>query len=303
MATIEELKHKIATADDLQSVVKTMKALAAVSIRQYEKAVESLTEYNRTLEMGLQILLKQRPEVLLKQASAVPRRFGIVVFGSDWGMCGQFNERIASYVVEKIENWSLSAENRLILAIGSKVCDRLEAAGHKCEACFTLPSSIGGITSTIQEMVLILERWRRENLVEGILVIYNQIATGATYYPTDLQIFPLNLEWLKSLQQQQWASRSLPTFTMDEDKLAAALFRQYFFVSLYRACAESLKSEHTSRLTAMQMAEKNIAERLSELSMELNHQRQTIITEELLDIVSGFEALTTNASLETQKFD
>ena len=53
----------------------------------------------------------------------------------------------------------------------------------------------------------------------------------------------------------------------------------------------------------MQMAEKNIAERLTELSMELNHQRQTIITEELLDIVSGFEALTTNASLETQKFD
>ncbi len=307
MATIEELKHKIATADDLQSVVKTMKALAAVSIRQYEKAVESLTEYNRTLEMGLQILLKQRPEVLLKQASAVPRRFGIVAFGSDWGMCGQFNERIANYVgekvVEKLENWSLGAENRLILAIGSKICDRLESAGHKCEACFTLPSSIGGITSTIQEMVLILERWRRENLVEGILVIYNQIASGATYHPTDLQIFPLNLEWLKSLQQQQWASRSLPTFTMDEDKLAAALFRQYFFVSLYRACAESLKSEHTSRLTAMQMAEKNIAERLSELSMELNHQRQTIITEELLDIVSGFEALTTNASPETQKFD
>ena len=79
---------------------------------------------------------------------------------------------------------------------------------------------------------------------------------------------------------------------MESEKLAAALFRQYFFVSLYNACAESLKSENISRLAAMQMAEKNIAERLSELNREFNHQRQTTITEELLDIVSGFEALT-----------
>ena len=293
MATIEELKHRIATANDLQSVVKTMKALAAVSIRQYEKAVESLTEYDRTLEMGWQILLKHQPEMLLQQASAIDRRVGIVAFGSDWGMCGQFNERIADYTQKYSNSLSLHDHNRLILAIGSRVCDRLEAAGHKCEVCFTLPSSIAGITSTIQEMVLILEKWQQEKQVAHIIVIYNRILNGSTYRPTNLQIFPLNLEWLKKLQQQKWTSHSLPTFTMNQDKLAAALFRQYFFVSLYRACAESLKSENTSRLAAMQMAEKNIAERLSELNMEFNHQRQTIITEELLDIVAGFEALTT----------
>ncbi len=291
MATIEELKHKIATASDLQSVVKTMKALAAVSIRQYEKAVESLSEYDRTLELGLQILLKNRPEVLLRKTAISHSRIGIVVFGSDWGMCGQFNERITSYTHEKLITSNTSAEKSLILAIGSRVHDRLGASGCKCAAYFTLPSSIGGITSVIQEIVLILERWQRETQVEQILVLYNQILSGATYCPTALQICPLNLSWLKSLQQKQWKSRRLPTFTMNEEQLAAALFRQYFFVSLYRACAESLKSENTSRLTAMQMAEKNIAERLTELTMDLNHQRQTTITEELLDIVSGFEAL------------
>ena len=187
---------------------------------------------------------------------------------------------------------SLAEHNRLILAIGSRIGDRLEAAGHKCEACFPLPSSILGITAIIQEMVLILEQWRQEKQVDQIIVIYNRIVNGSTYRPTDLQIFPLNLERLKKLQQQKWTSRSLPTFTMSQDKLATVLFRQYFFVSLYRACAESLKSENTSRLAGMQMAETNIAERLSELNMEFNHQRQTTITEELLDIVSGFEALT-----------
>ena len=293
MATIEELKHKITTADDLQSVVKTMKSLAAVSIRQYEKAVESLIEYDRTLEMGWQILLKKHPEVLSKQASKpTTQSLGLVVFGSDWGMCGQFNERIADYTEKYINNTSSTYQDRLILTVGGRISDRLKSAGQNCQGGFSLPSSVVGITPVIQEIVLALETWRKQEQVNRIIVIYNRITSGAVYHPRRLQIFPLNLSWLQQLNQEQWASRSLPTFTMNKDKLAAALFRQYFFVSLYRACAESLKSENTSRLAAMQMAEKNITERLNELSMEFNHQRQTTITEELLDIVSGFEALT-----------
>ena len=295
MATIEELKHKITTANDLQSVVRTMKSLAAVSIRQYEKAVESLTEYDRTLEMGWQILLKKHPEVLLKQASKpTTHSLGLVVFGSDWGMCGQFNERIADYTEKYFDNKSISQQNRLILTVGARIRDRLQSKGQKCQGEFNLPSSVIGITPVIQEIVLALETWRKQKQVNRIIVIYNCITSGAVYQPKKLQIFPLKLSWLQQLKQKQWTSKSLPTFTMNKDKLAAALFRQYFFVSLYRACAESLKSENTSRLAAMQMAEKNIAERLNELSMEFNHQRQTTITEEILDIVSGFEALSEN---------
>ena len=300
MTTIEELKHKITTASDLQSVVKTMKALAAVSVHQYEKAVESLRQYDRTLEMGLQILLSRgawqrlgnvRSPLLLSPVSKIDSRRGIVVFGSDWGMCGQFNEKIANYIVEQKSVLLPNQKNLLLLTIGSRIDNRLAVLGYQSEACFSVPSSVGGITSAVQEMVLILEQWRNENRVQQIDLIYNQIVSGATYYPRKLQIFPLNREWLQSLQQKPWVSRSLPTFTMTEERLVSALFRQYFFVTLYRACAESLKSENTSRLTAMQMAEKNIRESLNQLKLEFNQQRQTTITEELLDIVAGFEAL------------
>ncbi|RMF27257.1 MAG: ATPase F1F0 subunit gamma [Cyanobacteria bacterium J083] len=292
MATLEELKDKIATAQDLQSVVKTMKALAAVSIRQYEKAVESLTQYNRTLEMGLQILLQQKPETLLPKKPYSVKPQGIIIFGSDWGMCGQFNERITNYLAKNLTNGSIHPQVPLILAIGTRICDRLNTVGYPTEACFNLPSSVGGITSVVEEIVLILQQWRQEKHIEEIFVVYNQITNGITYNPTELQIFPLNSTWLRRLQKQPWQSKSLPTFTMPEQQLAAALFRQYFFVSLYRACAESLKSENTSRLAAMQMAEKNITERLEQLDIDFNQQRQTTITEELLDIVAGFEALT-----------
>jgi F-type H+-transporting ATPase subunit gamma len=96
---------------------------------------------------------------------------------------------------------------------------------------------------------------------------------------------------LQKLQKQKWDSRSLPIFTTSPERLASALFRQHFFISLYRACAESLASENASRLASMQIAEKNIQERLGELKTHFQQERQTAITEELLDIVSGFEAL------------
>ena len=291
MTTIEELKQKIITAESLQSVVKTMKALAAVSIHQYERAVESLSEYDRTLEMGWQILLQTNPQRLFKESAHSAQKVGLVVFGSDWGMCGQFNERITEYTHKYLDYPSITANDTLILNVGTKIGDRLRAMGYDCATSFNQPSSVSGITTVIQEVVLTLETWQQQNRVEQIVVIYNRIISGTVYRPTRLQIFPLNPKWLQDLKQRKWSSSCLPRFTMERNQLAAALCRQYFFVSLYRACAESLKSENTSRLAAMQMAEKNIMERLGEISTQFNQLRQTSITEELLDIVAGFEAL------------
>ncbi|MDJ0659619.1 MAG: F0F1 ATP synthase subunit gamma [Crocosphaera sp.] len=293
MSNLEIFKRKIDTAEDLQSVVKTMKALAAVSIRQYEKAVTSLETYDQTLEMGLHILLKQDPQVLLNPSNyqTGKQQLGVVVFGSDQGMCGQFNERIATYTLEKIDTLKVPQNNLTLLTIGLRLADRLESLDYNSEAILTVPSSIEGITNTIQETVLILEQWRQQKGINKIIVFHNDFISGSTYYPRYVQIFPLNLERLQTLKKQPWKSRPLPNFTMSSTQLASALFKQHFFVSLYRACAESLASENASRLASMQVAEKNIKERLLELKNEFQHQRQTSITEELLDIVSGFEAL------------
>lgn len=289
--TLEALKRKIDTAKDLQSVVKTMKAMAAVSIRQYEKAVASLTEYNRTLEMGIQILLKNRPESLAGMKPVLTSCVGIVVFGSDQGMCGQFNERIAEFTLQQINSLESLPNNRIVLTVGTRIRDRLEAAGQRSERCFIVPGSIAGIGPIVQETVLTLEEWRRERQIDQILVFNNRPISNSIYSPHQQQIFPINIPWLQQLQQKKWTSRTLPTFTMSQERLVSALFRQHFFVSLYRACCESLASENASRLASMQIAEKNIQERLAELQAEFNHQRQTVITEELLDIVSGFESV------------
>lgn len=82
METLEELKRRIESTKDLQSVVKTMKALAAVRIRQYEKAVESLGDYNETVEMALRVIFLNRPQIMLGARPGSRDRLGAIVFGS-----------------------------------------------------------------------------------------------------------------------------------------------------------------------------------------------------------------------------
>jgi F-type H+-transporting ATPase subunit gamma len=94
-------------------------------------------------------------------------------------------------------------------------------------------------------------------------------------------------------EKTRWPGRGLPAYTMDWAPLFSSLIRHYLFVSLFRAFAETMASENASRLVAMQGAEKNIDERLVELNAQFHQKRQMSITEELLDIVAGFEALST----------
>ena len=105
METIESLRRKIAVSEDLQEVVKTMKTIAAVSIRQYEKAVASLRQYSHTVELGMQIVMRSQREERAQPRPAPGRRLGAIIFGSELGMCGQFNELLVSYALDRCKNY------------------------------------------------------------------------------------------------------------------------------------------------------------------------------------------------------
>ena len=296
MQTTEGLKRRMKSAGDLLSVVKTMKALAAVSIRQYQKAVESLADYNRAVEMGLQIVLKERMGATLQRKTSTMKRLGVIVFGSDQGLCGQLNEQISVFTLDYIKRTGVRKENRKVLSVGARVADYVEDAGQAVEELLTTPSSTAGITPLVQEIIMIIDEWHFRHNVDHFLLFYNKYVSGATYHPHQVQLLPVDRDWLKEIAHKKWDSKSLPIFRMDGDQIFSSLIREYLFVSLYRAFAESLASENASRLASMQNAEKNIEEQLQDLHVQFHRTRQMTITEELLDIVAGFEALQEEAS-------
>lgn len=291
METVESLKRRINTAEDLHSLVRTMKALAAVNIRQLEHAVESLGDYRRTIELGLRVVLRQRGRGSVKTRTAPQQSLGAVVFGSDQGMCGQLNDQIVAFALQHIKGLNIPAERRTALAIGARAAARLEDAGERLEATLPVAGSGSGITPLVQDMLLHVERWHTEQHIDHIVVFYCEHLSRAAYRTQRLDLLPIDRRWLQTLEREKWPTHILPTFTMDTDRLFSALVRQYLFVSLYRACAESLASENASRLAAMRGAERSIGDKIGELTGLFHQQRQMTITEELLDIAAGFEAL------------
>ncbi len=288
MQNLESLKRSIESAEDLSSVVRTMKTMAAVSIRQFETAAKSLSVYSHTIETGLSMLLQNSEDAApsTKCQSNLP---GAVVFGSDQGMCGQFNEQISEYSVDYLRNNTPNLAP--VICIGGRVADKLSRHGLETDASLRLPGSASGITRLVQELLPTIDSWRAKHRIERILVFHNRRLTASTWQPFVQQLLPLQLD--RSLHQKHSTNpgRSLPLWTMNTSTLFSRLVKQFLFVTLFRACAESLAGENASRIAAMQSAERNINDRLHVLRGDYAQQRQTTITEELLDVVTGFEAL------------
>lgn len=289
MNTVESIKSSIRSAEDLGSVVRTMKTLAAVNIRQYEAAVESLNEYSRTIHTGLRMLLRdgsdERP-----QSASFGTAAGVVIFGSDQGMCGQFNEQIARFTAERLRD--AESQDVPVICVGHRVADLLASHRVSVAQVSGLPGSAEAMTSLVHDLLPVIDDWREEHRIGRILVAHNRRQSASSWQPHSFQLLPLQLQqFAPSEVDSPGVTRCLPYWTMPTETLFSRLVRQFLFVSLFRACAESQAGENASRIAAMQSAERNIGERLQTLRTEYAQTRQNSITEELLDVVTGFEAL------------
>jgi len=289
MQTLETLRRRIDNARDMQSVVSAMKVLAVVSIRQFERALESLSLYNRTIELGLQTALMNRP-----RDAPLPEPDGggsllALVFGSEQGLSGQFNEQIVSFTRDCLEE--SASEGVTVIAMGEHVVYRLAAAGLTASASFSIPGSVAAVGQVTHGLFTRIDELRGEGLADRIVLYYHKPRSGASYRPHQRQLYPIDPRYLRELEKREWLSRSRPVFTLEWRELFSALVRQHLLAALETAFAESLLSENASRLFSMQVAEKNIDDYLEELGREFNNRRQADITSELLDIVAGSGAL------------
>ncbi len=295
METLQELKRKIKSASDLHSVVRTMKSLAAVEIRQYEEAVRSLSDYDHAVKLGLRATLLQRP--LLPRAKE-PGEAVVLVFGSDQGMAGRFNEAIIDLAERAVKEGQVLADTHSYWVVGGKAAGGVEERFGSIDQFFGLPSSVAHITAAVQEVVLRFEQRRRQQDETRLVLFYNVPLKGASYRQSMIHLLPPDQRWLEKLGHRRWPGRGLPIYTLPWEELFSALIGEYLFVSLFRAFAASMAAENAARLAAMQRAEKNIEEMEDELSTRYHSLRQSTITEELLDVISGFEALTSEESQE-----
>ncbi len=291
MDTLESLRSKLESAADINSVVKTMKAVAASNIGQYEKSVAALDDYYRTISLGLTAYFKS--EKVNDYENAAPSKatdnlIGVIVFGSDQGLVGRFNDSLTDFVSQSLNPLPNKKE---IWAVGERIQLLLKDVGFNTTKLFVVPNEVNAITTLVGDVLVKAQQSMEEQGIDTLYIFHNQPKEGVGYIPVMQRLLPLDEKWQQEFDKVKWPTNNLPQVAGAIQPTLLALVSEYLFVSLFKACAESLASENASRLNAMQRAEKNIDELLEDLNNTFHRLRQSSIDEELFDVVAGFEAL------------
>ncbi len=282
MAELTRLKTKIGITHTLLGLVRNVKALAAVTIREQQMVSQGLHRYEEALLDGLALLARQtRPG-----PPESSRSHARIVMGSDQGLCGTFNQRLAEQI---------QPVTGPLLVVGYRMGRELERRGHTADEVLVTPNGPGGVHSVVGRLVFQLESWQRQGHHTVSLHANSPAGPGLEYQQSARKVLPLDQDWWAELSLRPWKKgSSLPLCLSPPEASLRHLLRQWLYVTIYRTLSQSRLAENEARLATMQSAESNISERLLELERDFRQQRQTMIDAELLDISAGFESLVKN---------
>ncbi len=292
METLEDTRRRLVTVRDLHGLVRTVKVLSAVAMRQYQKAARVQEDYRQILMQAYQALYhlgKVDPWSAKERAPArpLPSVSGaecLIVLGTDQGLCGPFNEAVLSLVV------ATGVPEHLLLA-GARLEAPLREAGHPPETLLSIPSSLAGVTFLVREMLLHVESWSSQLEELTVEVVHQCLGDGPGHQPVRTRLLPPDPAWLAEVARAPWESRGLPMTHLAPPRLLSQLVRQWLFSELYRVVVQSMAAENQARLLSMQAAEKTLADRAGQLELESQQLHQELVTDELLDLLAGYEAV------------
>lgn len=289
--SLEALSRRTASMQGIRSIVHTMKTLSVINSAPYDHAAQAIEAYHETVLSGLHAMLSQVGP--LEATASAPVERILIVFGSDHGLCGNYNQALASHVVAQLGE---ATQHITVLCVGAQIADALQDEGIKPKETFFPPASVDGIGRLANLLTQHLDMLRQghgdSDIAVSLAYFMRDGAKGQR--PEIAALLPLDPALVHEMQSKPWISRSLPMFTMTQHALFAALIRGHLFASMFRAAAEALVTENAARLALMQQAEQSVDDRLEALKSETRSVRQSEITTELLDVIIGFEALKKN---------
>lgn len=293
--SMEALQKRIKTTTDLKGIVGTMKSLSTASILQYDDAARALSEYTKNIDMSLYCLIKSgavsrpfQPKIPPERQSAVA-----VVIGSDNGLVGKFNRDVVRGAQDYFKRLGIPSDGVSYIAIGRRVSAVLERyAKDLLKDHYAVSNSVKSIPLIASSVLSAVEAAARAVGADRIMLFYNEKKTRSSPVSVaSVALFPFERERFDALSRLKWESRGLPFMTIKKTVVASALIREDIMMRLMAGVTRSLQAEHHVRLENMQAAEKNIDENLEKMNLEFQQMRQEAITSELLDVISGAEAL------------
>ena len=291
MASLDDLKKRIASVKSTQKITKAMKMVAAAKLRRAQESAEKGRPYsekmnNIILNLSSGISDKENAPKLLS-GSGNDKVHLCVVMTSDRGLCGGFNSNIIKKAKSYFAKLAEDGKDLKIIIVGSKGNDQLKRAyGDKIIANISFKESKHANYFDAEKVgKMVIEKFGAEEF-DVCTIFYNQFKNVITQIPQAQQIIPLNVE-----NSEEEKSEDSYEFEPDEDEILSNLLPKNISTQIFKAMLENSASEQGSRMSAMDNATRNAGEMVDKLTIEYNRSRQAAITKELIEIISGAESL------------
>ena len=291
MATLDDLKKRIASVKSTQKITKAMKMVAAAKLRRAQENAEKGRPYsekmnNIILNLSSGISDKENAPKLLS-GTGKEKVHLCIVLTSDRGLCGGFNTNIIKKAKAYFQKISEEGKTLKIITVGSKGYDQLKRV-YKDDIIERMSFKDSKTINYLDaEKVgnIIIENFEKEEF-DVCTIFYNKFKNVITQIPQEQQIIPL-----KTSEAEKNSSEDNYEFEPDEDEILSNLLPKNISTQIFKAMLENSASEQGSRMSAMDNATRNAGEMVDKLTIEYNRSRQAAITKELIEIISGAESL------------
>lgn len=294
MASQRDIRRRIASVQNTKKITKAMEMVAAARLRRAQQRIEAtrpyaldMLEFIGQLVRYLQVDVGGHP--LLKRHGEV-QRVAVIALTSDRGMCGAFNTNIVRRALDRVDAYAAEGVESDLVMMGRRGISTVRFQGYK---------SVGNYVDVTERSAFLEAQAITNRVITGyanetidrVHLVFNRFKSPMEQYVTDQVILPIQDE-LTSLYCPATACEHMDfLFEPSPELILADLLPSYIEITVYRAILEGMASEHGARMTAMRNASDAATEMIDELTLAMNRVRQASITQEILEVIAGADAL------------
>jgi F-type H+-transporting ATPase subunit gamma len=294
MASQRDIRRRIASVRNTRKITKAMEMVAAARLRRAQQRIESLRPYALNmlefigqLARYLQVDLNEHP--LLKEHAEV-KKVAIIALTADRGLCGAFNSNIIRRALDLVDSYAAKGVDSDLVVVGRKGVSTVRFLKYRLDKAYV---DVNEHTGFLEAQALthgVIWRYEKE-VIDRVHVVFNRFKSPMEQYVTDLVILPIQEEIMGLYTPAEVGHRLDFIFEPSAEEILSDLLPSYVEITIYRAILEGMASEHGARMTAMRAASEAAEEMIDDLTLAMNRVRQASITQEILEVVAGADAL------------
>ena len=293
MPNLKELKNRISSVKSTRKITSAMKMVAASKLRRAQELAESSRVYADSLSFILSSLAgntknsSDLPEILTGRENS--KISLLIINSSDRGLCGGFNSNLFRNAKKWISDQQGQGKSVKIMTVGKKASSFYKKTDLDIVASFEDLNSNDRQLQVSEEIKNKILELFESNEIDEVSILFNRFVSAISQEPTYQSLIPLSNE--ETSENESEANKAVFEFEPDKNELLEYLVPRNFLTQIYRSVLESSASEHAARMTSMDNATRNAGDMIDRLTLTYNRTRQAFITKELIEIISGAEAV------------